>query len=53
MCSNPQLQQFVKSWNMEGCSVNVKVTEQNIIVDYVNMAVRTQPELWQSLYFHN
>jgi hypothetical protein len=49
--SNPQLQQVVKSWNMCGCSVNVKVTEQNIIVGYVNMAVKTQHELWQSLYF--
>lgn len=36
---------------MEGCSVNVKVTEQNNIVGYVNMAVKTQPELWQSPYF--
>jgi hypothetical protein len=36
---------------MEGCSVNVKVTEQNNIVGYLNMAVKTQPGLWQSLYF--
>jgi hypothetical protein len=49
--SNPQLQQVDQSQNVEVCSVNVEVTEQNSIVGYVNVAVKPHSGLWQSLYF--